>query len=366
MRVALVCPYAWDAPGGVQVHVRQLAERLRGLGHATLVVAPADGRRAEPGVVRTGGPIRVRVNRSVAPIAPWPAAARRRRDALGAFRPDIVHVHEPFVPGAAGAVRDGARLGAATVGTFHAYADRAPLLDVTVPLLRSTWSALDRRIAVSRAAAAFVARRFRGGVRVVPNGVETRLFAEADPVDLPPGRRVLFVNRLDPRKGFGVMVRAFEDLRRTHPDALLVVAGDGPERGAVGSLEPETRARVVLLGNVAHRDLPRVHAACEIFCAPAVGHESFGIVLVEAMAAGLPVVASDIPGYREVVRDGVDGVLVPPRAPAATAAALRRLLDDPAVADGFRAAGRQRAGRFGWETVAAEILGIYEEALRER
>ncbi len=159
------------------------------------------------------------------------------------------------------------------------------------------------------------------------------------------------------------MVDAFGLLAATHPDALLIVAGDGKERTAVRSLPRSTRERVILLGNVPHDLLPPYHAACEVFCAPAIGRESFGIVLVEAMAAGLPVVASNIPGYREVVRDGEEGLLVTARDAGAVAAAVRRLLDDPDAAKRLAEAGRARASRYSWEAVTREVEAAYEEAL---
>jgi phosphatidyl-myo-inositol alpha-mannosyltransferase len=360
MRVALACPYAWDAPGGVQTHVRQLAARLRGNGHEVMVVAPAFGRPAEPYVRTVGRPIRIPYNESVAPVAPTPGARGRVRAALRAFRPDVVHAHEPLVPGVGMfAVRATDR---PAIGTFHAFAERSLLFSAAGPMLRPLWRRLDARIAVSGAAAAFVRKRFpEDGVRVIPNGVEVDLFATAEPASLPGGRRVLFVNRLDRRKGFPVMVEAFRRLHAARPDALLVVAGDGRDRGAVRDLRPEVRARVVMLGDVAHADLPPYHAACEVFCAPATGRESFGIVLVEAMAAGLPVVASDIPGYREVARDGVEAILVPARDPGAVAGALDRVLGDPELAAALGAAGRERARRFSWDAVAAEVEAVYLE-----
>jgi phosphatidylinositol alpha-mannosyltransferase len=250
------------------------------------------------------------------------------------------------------------------VATFHAYADRALLFSAVAPALRPVWDRLRVRLAVSRAAAEFVELRFSGElVRIVPNGADVELFAGAAPSpDLPEGRRVLFVNRLDPRKGFRVMVDAFRRLAGEAPDAVLVVAGDGAERDAVDSLEPAVRDRVVMLGSVPHADLPPYHAASEVVCAPAVGRESFGIVLVEAMAAGRPVVASDIPGYREVVQDGVEGVLVPPRDPDALAAAVLRLLRDPEASKNLGEAGRERARRYSWDTVVGDLEAIYVEA----
>jgi phosphatidylinositol alpha-mannosyltransferase len=362
MRIALACPYAWDAAGGVQVHVRQLAGRLIERGHRVLVLAPATTTPAERHVVAVGRPVRVPYNGSVAPICPTPVSAGRVRRALDDFRPEVIHAHEPLVPGTAMFASRFSR--APVVATFHAYADRALLFSATAPALRGVWRRLAVRIAVSEAAAAFVAERFpRDGVRVIPNGAEVEAFAGADPAPLPEGRRVLFVNRLDRRKGFPIMVRAFAMLSRRHPDALLVVAGDGKERRAVRGLPAGVRDRVLMLGSVPHDLLPPYHAASEVFCAPATGRESFGIVLVEAMAAGLPVVASDIPGYREVVRHEVEGILVPPSDPRRLAAAVSRLLDQPELGRRMGEAGRVRAARYSWDQVAREVEAVYEEAL---
>jgi phosphatidylinositol alpha-mannosyltransferase len=365
MRIALACPYAWDATGGVQVHVRQLAARLLDRSHRVMVLAPASTPPPEPHVVAVGRPVRVPYNGSVAPISPTPASAGRVRRALDEFRPEIIHAHEPLVPGTA---MFAARFpGVPVVATFHAYADRALLFSATAPILRWVWRRLAIRIAVSEAAAAFVARRFPSdGLRVIPNGAEVEAFAGAEAAQLPEGRRILFVNRLDRRKGFPDMVRAFAMLAGRHPDALLVVAGDGKERRALRSLPPGVRDRVIMLGSVPHDLLPPYHAACEVFCAPATGRESFGIVLVEAMAAGLPVVASDIPGYREVVRHDVEGILVPPSDPGRLAGAVSKLIGKPELARKMAEAGKARAHRYSWDQVAREVEAAYEEALGGR
>jgi phosphatidylinositol alpha-mannosyltransferase len=363
MRILLACPYAWDAPGGVQVHVGQLAARLRGKGHEVLVLTPSSSRPSEPFVRVVGRPIRVSYNESVAPIAPSPRAYRSTRLAMEGFRPDVVHVHEPFVPGPSMFSAFLSR--APVVATFHAYADRSRLLALAAPLLRRVWRRLSLRIAVSQAAAAFVGGPMgEGGLRIVPNGADVELFASAQPAQLPEGRPILFVNRLDPRKGFRVMIEAFRELASERSDVILVVAGDGAERVALRELPMEIRSRVVMLGNVPHEELPPYHAAAEVFCAPSTGRESFGIVLVEAMAAGLPVIASDIPGYREVVRDQVEGLLVPPRDPPALARSLEQVLEDADLAKRLGEAGRQRAGRYSWDSVAAEIEDIYREVTR--
>lgn len=357
MRVALACPYAWEAPGGVQVHVRALAEHLRGRGHETLVLAPGLG-PPEPGVVLVGAPVRVRYGGTVAPICFSPRSALRVRRALRSFAPHVVHAHEPFSPstGLFAVLLSPAPV----VATFHAYAERSGLYTAAAPLLRPLWRRLRVRLAVSQAAAAFVTARFGAGVRVVPNGVDVDRFAGAAPRS---GRRVLWVNRLDPQKGFGVALEAFARLARELPGLTFVVVGEGRDRRLVETLPADLRARVELRGAVPHEDLPRHYAGASVFVAPALGQESFGMVLVEAMAAGVPVVASDIPGYREVVRDGVDGLLVPPGDPGALAAAVRRVLEEPGLAERLRAAGRARAEGFRWEAVVEQVEAAYREAL---
>jgi phosphatidyl-myo-inositol alpha-mannosyltransferase len=205
-------------------------------------------------------------------------------------------------------------------------------------------------------------------VEIGTNGVDVRAFAHPGrPVQgLPAGPKILWVNRLDPQKGFEIMLRAFERLASEVGEAHLLVAGDGRDRALLRSLPRQLRSRILRLGTVPHEELPRYHAAADVFVAPATGQESFGIVLVEAMAAGVPVVASDIAGYREVVRDGVDGLLVPPNDPIALAAAIRRILSEPELAASLKDAGRSRAEAFSWLAVAPRLEAVYDRVLGAR
>ena len=362
MRIALACPYAWDDAGGVQVQVRELAERLLSRGHDVIVLTPARRPPPEPHVIGVGRPVDVPYNASNAPIDPRPWSRRRIRDLLRAFGPDVVHVHQPTVPSTGMWATLEAR--APVVGTFHSGATRARLYDLAAPLIRRVARRLAIRIAVSERAAAFERARIGGVFEIVPNGVETAAFAQAAPADLGPGTKLLFVGRLDQRKGFPVAVDAFRRLGASREDLRLVVAGDGPDRDEVDRLGDGDRERVRMLGRVPHAELPAVAAACALYLGPAIGGESFGVVLVEAMAAGLPVVASAIPGYDEVVRDGVDGLLVPPRNPAALAAAAGRVLGDPALAERLAAAGRERAATFDWSVVVEAVEEAYRRALQ--
>ncbi len=279
---------------------------------------------------------------------------------MRAFDPDVVHVHEPLTPSTS--MLATLASGAPVVATFHAYLDRSRLMELSGPVLRQICRRIDAAIAVSEAASAFVGRVFRGPVEVVPNGVDVSAFGgptqQAD--GLPEGRKILWVNRLDPQKGFGVMIRAFEELAAQLQDVHLIVAGDGRDRSALRLLSPSVRRRVMPLGTVPHEELPRYLASADVFVSPALGQESFGIVLVEAMAAGIPVVASDIAGYREVVRDGVDGVLVPPNDPFALADAISKVLAEPELASSLAAAGRERANAFSWDTVLPRLEAVYD------
>jgi phosphatidylinositol alpha-mannosyltransferase len=250
------------------------------------------------------------------------------------------------------------------VGTFHAHAEKSVLFDAAAPLLRMVWRRLAVRLAVSKAAAGFVTSRLGNGVRVVPNGVDLDLFGQGEPAQgLPPGRRLLWVGRLDRQKGFPVAVRAFGTLAREFSDLSFIVVGDGRDRTAVNLLPGDLRGRILMLGAVRHELLPAYHAAADVFVSAAVGQESFGMVLVEAMAAGLPIVASDIPGYREVVRPDLDGLLFPAGNSDALARGVRRVLTEPDLAARLATAGRARADRYGWGVVVGEIEAAYRDAV---
>ena len=369
MRIIQICPYSWDAPGGVQSHVRQLADQLQRRGHEVLVLAPGSAASTERDVRIVGRPVRVRFNGSVVPLCFSPASATAVREALDQFDPDVVHLHEPLAPSTSMLAALYAK--APLVATFHAYFGREMLqgqmYSAVAPLLRPIWRRIDHRIAVSQAAAASVTSRMgRDPIRIVPNGADLEPFRRALPADLPAGRKLLFVGRLEPRKGFPIAVRAFALLAQRMPDVRLLVVGEGRDRKALRELDADVRARVTMLGHVTRAELPTYHAAADVFIGSALGSESFGIVLVEAMAAGLPVVVSDIAGYREVVHEGIEGLLVPPSDPEALAAALTRVLDDASLAARLGAAGEERACDFSWDTVAAQIEESYHDAVSPR
>ena len=361
MRIAFGCPYAWDDPGGVQVHVRELAEHLRAGGHDVLVLAPVRRRADQAWVRAVGRPVDLPYNASNAPIDPRPWSIRLARRELDAFHPDVVHAHEPFTPSTSMWATLASR--APVVATFHTGAVRSRLYDLAAPLLRRIDRRIAVRIAVSRVAERAAAGRVGGSFEIVPNGADAGRFAGSDAADLGAGTKLLFVGRLDERKGFPIAVRAFARLAPGRSGLRLIVVGDGPQRAAVAELPAEIRSRVTLLGAIPHVDLPAYVTACDVFLGTSVGGESFGMVLVEAMASGLPVIASDIAGYDEVVRDGVEGLLVPPRDPEALAAAVATILDDRVLAARFAAAGRERAAAFDWDVVGARIEELYGRAI---
>lgn len=360
----MVSPYDIDVPGGVQSHVLQLADHLRSLGDEVTVVAP--GRRSRGGIRVVGPSVGVPFNRSVAPIALDPRALIRVRRVLSDLVPDVIHVHEPTVPWVSMAAVT-SRV-APTVATFHAWSEHGRAYRSIGPLAGQLLRSLDARIAVSQAAAAFHARALAlspDDFTVIPNGLDVARFARARPYRSLQGHpSLLFVGRLEPRKGLVQLVRAFVLLKANHPMLRLYVVGDGPQRDRCQQLLPtRLRSDVVFLGRVDNMELPRLYASANLYVSPALGGESFGIVLAEAMAAGVTVVASDLPGFRSVVDDGVNGVLVAPGDPAALARVLSGLLDNPSAAAALATQARADVARFDWSRVAARVRASYVEVV---
>lgn len=355
MKVMLVCPYSLTLPGGVQGQVLGLARGLRDQGVESVVVAPCDDSPPEPGVVAIGRSVPLASNGSVAPLAPDPAAFARTVAAVRAERPDVLHVHEPMSPGAPWAAVIGSRVPA--VGTFHASGSAPTALYRTFrPFVRALARRLSVRTAVSDDARALAERFLGGAYRVLPNAVDVERFAKAEP--WPSARpAILFVGRHEERKGLGVLLDAFAGLDR---DVDLWVAGEGPETAALRSLGVPG---VEWLGPISEDEKARRLRGAAVFCAPSIHGESFGIVLLEAMAAGAPVVASDIAGYRDVARRDREAVLVEPGAPAALRGGLRRALDDADLARQLIDAGCGRAGAFSMSSLAERYLGVYEQAI---
>lgn len=368
MKICLVSPYDFTHPGGVSEHVRHLAAYLRRRGHEVVIMAPSnqlDDDHGIPGYVRIGRATPMPGNGSVARIALSFHLVRRVRRILDTENFDVVHYHEPLVPALPITVLRFHR--GANVGTFHAFARRNLGYYYGRPFLKRYFRRLHSLIAVSIPARDFVRRYFPGDYHVVPNGIDLERFRP----DLPPlpelrasgMKTILFVGRLEQRKGLPVLLDAYARLRTTRDDVQLVVVGEGAMRwGYERYVEAERIPDVRFLGHVDGTVLPRCYTSADVFCSPALRGESFGIVLLEAMASGAPVVASAIDGFRHVVTDGVDGLLVPPGDAEALAATLNRLLDDEDARRRLRAAGLRTAQRYDWWRVVDEVLEVYAEA----
>ncbi|MET0919568.1 MAG: glycosyltransferase family 4 protein [Acidimicrobiia bacterium] len=360
LRVMLSCPYSLSLVGGVQGQVLGLADALRELGVDARIIGPCDGPPPAPGIVSVGPSTRVPSNGSVAPIASGRPVARRTLEALRSFAPDVLHLHEPFAPGANHAALVGTTLPA--VGTFHsARSGRNALYDTFRTGLRPMLRRLSVATAVSDDAARQVALTFRTECEILPNGVEVERYEDAEPWPTPANARpvIMFVGRHEPRKGLAVLLDAFAQLDR---DAELWVISDGPQTDA---LRKRNVANVSWLGRVSDDEKARRLRAATIGCFPAIEGESFGVVLLEAMASGAAVVASDIDGYRTVARHEEEALLVPPGDPAALAAALRTVLDDDARRAAMEKAGHVRAAEFSMTWLAGQFLETYERALAQ-
>ncbi len=357
MRVMLSCPYSLSLFGGVQAQVLGLARALRSQGVDARIIAPCDGPPPEPGITTVGPSTRVPSNGSVAPIAAGRAVARRTIEALRTFEPDVVHLHEPFSPGANHAALVGTAIPA--VGTFHsARAGRNPWYQTLRSPLRPLLRRITSATAVSQQAARQVELTFGTECEIVPNGVEVDHFAKGDTL-LPSRPAIFFVGRLEPRKGVSALLDAFARLDR---DVDLWIAGDGPQRDKLCARDTPS---VEWLGRISDDEKATRLRSATAACFPAIDGESFGIVLLEAMAAGAPIVASDIDGYRDVARHDREALLVKPGDVDALAAALRTVLDDEARRDSLIAAGRARADEFSMERLAQRFIEIYERTLAD-
>ena len=357
MRVGLVCPYSLSVPGGVQGQVLSLARSLRRRGHEAWVLAPCDGPPPELFVTPLGRSLPTASNGSIAPIAPDVSAQMRTIRALWDERFDVVHLHEPLVPGptvTALLVKP-----APLVGTFHA-AGNQPAYRTLAPLAEWFCARLDARVAVSDDALALVRDAVHGEFTVLFNGIESARFRAAQPWPTS-GPTVLFIGRHEERKGLSTLLQAVEHLPA---DVTVWVAGEGPQTEELRARHRDPR--IEWLGRIDDDERDRRLAGASVFCAPSLGGESFGVILLEAMAAGTPVVASAIPGYAKVATlpdGGPAAALVEPGDPVALAAALLRVLADPAHASALRDAGVRRSSAFDLEVLCDRYLEIYAQVI---
>ncbi len=365
MKIALVSPYDYPYPGGVTEHIVHLAAEFRRRGHEVHIIAPQSAEmRALVGEIvhPVGSVVPVPANGSVARISLSLRLSRQVKEILEREQFDVIHLHEPLLPALPVTVLRHSH--SLNVGTFHAFAQSNYAYFYGKPILRYFVRKLHGRIAVSPPARDFVAEYFPGDYEIIPNGIDyDRFAAPSEPLEAfrDGGPNVLFVGRLEKRKGLKFLLRAMGGVWDHFPQARLIVVGSGPLLDDYRALVESHRLQnVIFTGFVSSEELPRYYRSCDIFCAPSTGQESFGIVLLEAMASGKPIVASDIPGYHFVVNHGVEGFLVPPKDEQALALSLVRLLSDADLRARMGQAGQRRAEEFAWEKVAGRVLAFYD------
>lgn len=367
MKIGIVTPYAYPMPGGVNDHVGSLYRVLRARGHDVRIITSSHGlqKASEGDIIRVGKGFSVPFNGSMGTITLSPTYLAQMRAILERERFDVLHYHEPFVPFLSLVTLTLST--SVNVGTFHAFGGLSISYEFGKRMLGHYARKLHGRIAVSPAARHFISRYFPGEYKIVPNGVEPGRYQRAVPIaryrDGVPN--ILFVGRMEPRKGLIHLLRAFRKLQRDGVHARLLLVGTGPgEREARRYVLTRQLDDVEFLGRVSEAQKAQLFKTADIYVSPATGRESFGIVLLEAMSAGAPIICSDIHGYRGVVRRERDGILVEPGNADALAASIRRLIDDPALRAQLSRAGEERAQLFTWERVGQAVEEYYGFVIR--
>ena len=375
MKVALVSPYDWFTPGGVNRHVDRIADEYIARGHDVRILAPASGPVHDARVIVAGRPVPVPASGSMARISLSPRLGRQVKRVLAERQFDIVHVHEPLMPTLPTQVLRHSRAAnptAVNVGTFHARKDGGNrLYSYGRRLLKRWFREIDGKIAVSPPAAEYVGRYFHGFYNVIPNGIDVERFSDPsiEPIaEFDDGTvNILYVGRAEKRKGLGYALRAFSMVNARDRNTRLIVLGADSRamRRYRDSVERSGRRNVVFVSGVSDDDLPRYHRSADIFCAPATGNESQGYVLLEAMAAGLPVVASNIEGYASVITHEAEGLLVQPEDALPLANSLTALVRNADARASMASAGRERVREYSWQRVTQQVLSYYERLIYE-
>ena len=373
MKIILVSPYDWSAPGGVNNHVANLARQFARRGHEVRIAAPSSRPpKYHPEYLEIIGEstIGLPASGSVANVCISYRLGPRVKRLLAREGFDIVHIHEPFMPLLPFQFLRYSRY--TNVATFHATREGGSrLYAYSKFLINPWWQNIHGRIAVSRAALKMIGKYFPDRYRLIPNGIDYGFFAaEVPPIAefMDDKRNILFVGRQEKRKGLPYLLEAYARLKAEMPRTRLVIVGPdgGMQEVCQRYVERTGLEDVHFLGYVPYQDLPRYYKSADVFCAPNTGQESFGIVLLEAMAAGAPIVASRIDGFSDVLTDGVHGILVPPQDSTALAEALRRMLMDAAMREGMARAGARHAQQYSWDSVSVRVLEFYQDTLRAR
>ncbi|MBL7261986.1 glycosyltransferase family 4 protein [Paractinoplanes lichenicola] len=365
MRIGIVSPYSFDVPGGVQNHIMDLSEALIGLGHEVSVLAPADeGAELPPYVVSAGRAVPLPYNGSVARIAFGPVSTARVRRWLKAGQFDVLHVHEPMTLSLSLLAVLSAR--GPVVATFHTAMTRSRALSAAQGMLQLVVEKITARIAVSELARKVQVEHLGGGAVEIPNGVAVSKFSSAAPLDGWPGEGGVlgFLGRFtEPRKGFPLLRSAFVQLARSRPGLRLLVAGPGESSALYAEIPASLHDRVTFLGLVSEADKTRMLRSVDVYVAPNIGGESFGMILTEAMAAGTAIAASDLDAFRRVLDGGQAGALFPTGNADALCALLDALLDDPARRAALAEAASAAVTAFDWPSVAQRVLEVYATAI---
>jgi phosphatidylinositol alpha-mannosyltransferase len=359
MRIGIVCPYAWDTPGGVQAHIRDQAETLFDMGHHVSVITPVEDPAVLPHYAVDGGrPRAVPYNGSVARLTFGVKATSRVRRWISQGNFDVLHVHEPMAP-SLGVLACWAARGP-IVATVHSSVERSRALITGYYVAQTALEKISALVAVSEYARRTIVDHLGGDAVLIPNGVRVDQYSQASPLRSWTGPAIGFLGRMDePRKGLPVLLEAFAGVRRRLPDACLVLIGPGDAEDVLAGVGEDVRSGITVLGRLDEADKARALASLDVYVAPNTGGESFGIVLLEAMAAGTPVVASDLDAFSRVLDDGRCGRLFPTGDAGALEAALVELLEDDAERHRLQEAGARRVMAYDWRTVARDLVDVY-------
>jgi len=367
MKIGFVSPYAWDVPGGVQAHIRDLATFYSHQGHEVSVLAPASDESSinDDFVVPAGRPVAIPYNGAVARVLFGPVAASRVRQWIATEDFDILHLHEPAIPSLsllACSIAEGPM-----VGTFHVAAPRQKVAFAIAPVLEPIIEKLRARIAVSEVARETLTIHLDTDAVVIPNGISASFYGNAEPnPDWKRPHTIGFIGRFsEPRKGLGVLLEALPNIARIFPDVRILIAGPGEGIEAMQSVNPALRNRLQFLGRINDDEKASFLKSLDLYVAPNTGGESFGIILAEALASGVPVIASDIPAFRYLLDEGKYGSLFENENATDLAEKIIELFRSQEKRQALSARGLERAQRFDWSAVSDEIMNVYLHARRE-